>query len=216
MKGPIAVGALALLWALPCDAATPARPDPRQRAYALIDEQQAESALAAGDVVLLENALAVAQTKFESLPPPDTQTPADDLAVHLAWQLFWYRLRALGTGGDTNLYARELAQLACFPAPDRLAAVRLSFRRLFQARELMAAIRRSPGSRTRSTPTSRKPSKATRRGSPWRRPRSRRASLPASRSRWWTPRPSTRAGGRRRSCGKRVRHSTPATWPSSR
>lgn len=115
-----------------------ATPDPRQRAYALIDGDQAEMALATGDVVLLEDALAGAQAVLASLPALDTATGDDELEAHLTWQLFWYRLRALGTDDDTNLYARELAFLAAFPAPDRLAIVRASFHRLFEARELIA------------------------------------------------------------------------------
>ncbi len=139
MKAFLVVSGLALLGVMPCLADPPARPDPRQRAYALIDEQQAEAALAGQDLLLLEDALVAAQAKLEALSPPTVETPASDLSIHLAWQLFWYRLRALGSGGGTNLYARELAQLACFPASARLAAVRLSFQRLFRARDLMAA-----------------------------------------------------------------------------
>lgn len=120
------------------DAAPPTRIDPRRHAYALIDEELAEAALAAGDVVQLERALAAGQARLELLPPPDAATAGDDLAVHLAWQLFWYRLRALGQDDATNLYARELDFQAAFPSPERLAAVRASFRRLFAARQLVA------------------------------------------------------------------------------
>lgn len=139
MRVPTILGVLAFMLATAHPAAAATRPDPRQRAYALIDEERAEFALGTGDVVLLEDALATAQTRYAALPPLSADTPADDLVVHLGWQLFWYRLRALGTSDDTNLYARELAFLARFPDARRLEAVRASFRQLFQARQLMAA-----------------------------------------------------------------------------